>query len=262
VTTVTLVDLQLSPTRCEWSELREASIAAESMGFSALWAFDHLAGVALGGHTMLECFTLLGALAEATTTIELGALVVNVWNRQVGTLVSAAASVTRISGRQFHLGIGAGTSPRSPFATEQLAVGADLVDTIAGRHARVEQVLDLADAEWRPDRSEQFATFPMPSPAPSRIVGVNSVALSRIAGRRADGVNAPWHHPRREEFFATAEAEASALGRSVSRTVWTHYDRELLDPEHPMRVEMAAARIDRVVLAHLGHPSELVDGGA
>jgi alkanesulfonate monooxygenase SsuD/methylene tetrahydromethanopterin reductase-like flavin-dependent oxidoreductase (luciferase family) len=259
---VTLVDLQLSPTRCEWSELRDASVAAEEMGFSALWAFDHLAGVALGGHTMLECFTLLGALAEATTTIELGTLVVNVWNRQVGTLVSAAASVALISGRPFHFGIGAGTSPRSAFATEQLAVGAELADSIADRHARVEALLDLTDREWAADREERYTTFPLPSPVPSRIVGVNSVALSRIAGRRADGVNAPWHHPRREEFFAAAEDEATAHGRTISRTVWTHFDRALLDPDHPTRVEMSEARIDRVVLALLGHPSSLFDGGA
>ena len=45
------------------------------------------------GDRMLECFTLLGALAATTSTIELGVLVANVWNRQVGTLVSAAASV-------------------------------------------------------------------------------------------------------------------------------------------------------------------------
>lgn len=258
---MTLVDIQLSPTRCEWSELREASLAAESMGFSTVWVFDHLAGVALGGHTMLECFTLLGALAEATTSIDLGALVVNVWNRQPGTLVSAAASVVRISGRPLHLGLGAGTSPRSAFATEQLAVGAEIVDAIADRHARVEQVLDLMDAEWRPDREDRFATFPFPSPSPTRIIGVNSVALSRVAGRRADGVNMPWHHPRRDEFFAAAEAEAAAHGRTVSRTVWTHYVAALLDPEHPTRVEMADARIDRLILAHLGHPSVLTDGG-
>jgi alkanesulfonate monooxygenase SsuD/methylene tetrahydromethanopterin reductase-like flavin-dependent oxidoreductase (luciferase family) len=259
---VTLVDLQLSPTRCEWSELRDASVAAEAMGFSALWTFDHLAGVALGGDTMLECFALLGALAEATSTIELGTLVVNVWNRQVGTLVSAAASVTRISGRQFHLGLGAGTSPRSAFATEQLAVDAYLADSLAERHARVEEVLDLTDREWASDRDERYATFPLPSPVPTRVIGVNSVALSRIAGRRADGVNAPWHHPRRDEFFAAADAEAADHGRSVSRTVWTHYDRALLDPQHPVRVEMSTAGIDRVVLAHLGHPSVLFDGEA
>lgn len=259
---MTLVDLQLSPTRCEWSELRDASVAAEEMGFSALWAFDHLAGVALGGHTMLECFTLLGALAEATTAIELGTLVVNVWNRQIGTLVSAAASVALISGRPFHFGIGAGTSPRSAFATEQLAVGAELADSIADRHARVEALLDLTDREWAANREERYATFPLPSPAPSRIIGVNSVALSRIAGRRADGVNAPWHHPRREEFFAAAEEEAAAHGRSISRTVWTHFDPALLDAEHPTRIAMSEARIDRVVLALLGHPSSLFDGGA
>ena len=95
---MTIVDIQLSPTRCEWAELREASLAVEEMGFGALWVFDHLAGVALGGDTMLECFTLLGALAEATSSIELGTLVANVWNRQAGTLVSAAASVALISG--------------------------------------------------------------------------------------------------------------------------------------------------------------------
>ena len=82
-----------------------------------------------------------------------------------------------------------------------------------------------------------------------------------LRGRRADGVNAPWHHPRREEFFIAAEEEAAAHGRSISRTVWTHFDRALLDPEHPTRIEMAQARIDRVVLALLGHPSSLFDGG-
>jgi alkanesulfonate monooxygenase SsuD/methylene tetrahydromethanopterin reductase-like flavin-dependent oxidoreductase (luciferase family) len=252
---VTVVDIQLSPTRCEWSELREASLAAEELGFGALWVFDHLAGVAVGGTTMLECFTLLGALAEATSTIELGTLVANVWNRQAGTLVSAAASVAIISGRQVHLGIGAGTSPRSPWATEQHAVGADLQDSIVDRHARVAHVLDLTEQEWSPDRSREYATFPLPSPVPTRIVGVNSVALSRLAGARADGINTPWAHARRDEFFAAADAAAAEVGRTVGRSVWAHYDAALLDPEHPTRREMTAARIDRLILVELGRPS-------
>jgi alkanesulfonate monooxygenase SsuD/methylene tetrahydromethanopterin reductase-like flavin-dependent oxidoreductase (luciferase family) len=252
---VTIVDIQLSPTRCEWAELREASLAVEELGFGALWVFDHLAGVALGGDTMLECFTLLGALAEATSTIELGSLVANVWNRQAGTLVSAAASVALISGRQLHLGIGAGTSPRSAWATEQLVVGAELRDSMAERHARVAQVLDLTEREWSSSRAAGFATFPLPSPVPQRIVGVNSVALSRLAGARADGINVPWGHARRDEFFAAADSAAAEMGRSVSRSVWVHYDPVLLDPEHPTRLEMSAARIDRMVLVELGRPA-------
>jgi alkanesulfonate monooxygenase SsuD/methylene tetrahydromethanopterin reductase-like flavin-dependent oxidoreductase (luciferase family) len=252
---VTVVDIQLSPTQCDWSELRDASLAAEELGFGALWVFDHLAGIALGGRTMLECFTLLGALAEATSTIELGTLVANVWNRQVGTLVSAAASVAIIAGRQLHLGIGAGTSPRSPWAAEQVAVGAELRDSLADRHARVAEVLDLAEREWSPDRAAEHATFPLPSPVPTRIVGVNSVALSRLAGARADGINAVWTHPRRDEFFAAADAAAADAGRTISRTVWAFYDPGLLDAEHPTRVEMAAAGIDRLILVQLGRPS-------
>ena len=251
---MTVVDIQLSPAQCDWSELREASLAVEELGFGALWVFDHLAGVALGGTTMLECFTLLGALAEATSTIELGTLVANVWNRQAGTLVSAAASVAIISGRQVHLGIGAGTSPRSPWATEQHAVGAELQESIDDRHAGVAHVLDLAEREWSPERTQEYSTFPLPSPAPMRIVGVNSVALSRLAGARADGVNTRWDHPRRDEFFAAADLAAAASGRTVSRTVWAHYDPDLLDPEHPSRSDMTAARIDRLILVELGRP--------
>jgi alkanesulfonate monooxygenase SsuD/methylene tetrahydromethanopterin reductase-like flavin-dependent oxidoreductase (luciferase family) len=251
---VTIVDVQFSPAKCGWAELRDASLAAEQAGFGALWVYDHLAGAALGGHTMIECFTLLGALAEATTRIELGALVTNVWNRQVGTLVAAAASVAILSGRQFHFGLGAGASPRSRFAEEQRAVGSELADEIEQRHARVEAVLDLAERQWSPDRAPEFATFPLPSPVPTTILGVNSVRLSVISGRRADGVNVPWHNPRRDEFLDAASAVAAELDRPFVRTVWTHFDAALCDPGHPQRVAMAEARIDRLVLAVLGTP--------
>jgi alkanesulfonate monooxygenase SsuD/methylene tetrahydromethanopterin reductase-like flavin-dependent oxidoreductase (luciferase family) len=250
---MTTLDIQVNAAHCDWLELRETSLAAEHLGFGALWVFDHLAGAALAGDRMLECFTLLGALAATTHTIELGVLVANVWNRQVGTLVSAAASVALLSGRQFHLGIGAGTSPGSKWAVEQHAVAAELADTIEARHARVEQVLDLTDREWAPDREPAFATFPLPSPVPTRIIGVNSVRLSEIAGRRADGINVAWHHPRRDEFLAAAEA--AAAGRPLLRTVWMRYDDTLLDADHPVRIECEATRIDRLVLIVTGRPA-------
>ena len=92
-----IVDIQLSPGHADWPRLRDAVLEAESRGFGAVWVFDHLAGGVLGGETMLECCTLLGALAEATSTIELGTMVANVWNRQPGTLLAAAASVVELS---------------------------------------------------------------------------------------------------------------------------------------------------------------------
>ncbi len=190
-----LIDVQFSPARNSWPVLRDAAQAAEAAGFGAVWVYDHLAGRSLRGDGMLEAFTLLGALATTTTTIELGTMVANVTTRSPGVLAVAATSVTEIADRPMLLGIGAGSSPRGPWAAEMDAVGQPIEPTQSGRHARVEQTLDLLDAIWSPDREEQFATFPLPHRRPPVYLGVNSVVLAELAGRRADGVNVRWHHP-------------------------------------------------------------------
>ena len=244
---MTVVDIQLSPARSDWPTLRAATIEAERRGFGAVHVFDHLAGLPLEGHTMLECFALLGALCEVTERVELGTMVANVWNRQAGTLVVAAASIAIMSGRRFHLGIGAGTAPGTSWAEEQRLVGAHIETELADRHARVEHVLDLVDEQWAADRDDRVATFPLPEPRPVTTVGVGSVRLSRLAGRRADGVNVQWRHPRRDEFLSAANEAAG--DRPFLRTAYTRYDPDLLDPAHPERRAMVERRIDRLVLA-------------
>lgn len=231
----------------DWPAIRDTALEAETAGFGAFHVFDHLAGRSLGGKTMIECFSLLGALAEATTTIELGTMVVNVWNRQVGTLVTAAASIAHLSGRQFHLGIGAGASPTSPWSAEHLAVDAHIEPDLELRHGRVQQVIELADAAWHPDRDEALATFALPQPRPSIIVGVNGPALARVAGAFADGINVPWRHVRRDEILAAFDEAAN--GRPVVRTAYHLYNPDLVDPQHPTRTEMRERAIDRLVLA-------------
>lgn len=241
-----IVDLQANPAALAWGEFVEVALAAEAAGFAAFHVYDHFAGVALGGDTMLECFTLLGALTQVTSTIELGTMVVNVWNRQVGVAVAAAASVAILADRPTHLGIGAGTAPASQWAIEQRAVDADLESDIAVRHRRVAQFIDLADAQWRVDRDEQFATFPLPTVRPSIIVGVNSIALSELAGSKAAGVNVRWTHPRAVQFLEAARRAAG--DRPCALTAYAEWNRDLLDAEHPERVAMAAAGIERLIL--------------
>jgi alkanesulfonate monooxygenase SsuD/methylene tetrahydromethanopterin reductase-like flavin-dependent oxidoreductase (luciferase family) len=247
---VTIVDIQLSPASTTWPALRDATIVAEELGFGAVHVLDHLAGLPLDGTTMLECFGVLGALCEVTRRVELGTMVANVWNRQAGTLVSAAATIAVLSDRRFHLGIGAGASPTSRWAGEQHAVGAELEPDLERRHARVQEVLDLAAAQWADARDERFATFPLPRVRPIRIVGVSSVRLSRLAGRSADGINVQWRQPRRDEFLAAADEEVGE--RPFLRTAYTAWDPSLLDPTHPDRIAMRERRIDRLVLAVFG----------
>lgn len=247
---MTILDLQVSPAAMPWSAIRETAHAAEAAGFGAFHVFDHLAGIPLRGTSMIECFALLGALAESTDAIELGAMVVNVWNRQVGTTVSAAASIASLSGRRFHFGIGAGAAPDSVWAAEQRAAGAFVEPELATRHQRVADVIGLARRTWSTERADDLATFPLPSPTPSIIVGVNSVPLARLAGRLADGINVQWGKPHRHECLAAADAEAG--DRTFVRTAYHVYDEALLDPDHVTRREMAEQRIDRLVLAHFG----------
>jgi alkanesulfonate monooxygenase SsuD/methylene tetrahydromethanopterin reductase-like flavin-dependent oxidoreductase (luciferase family) len=246
-----VVDAQFTAGHMDWSAMREAALAAESAGYSALWIVDHLAGRSMGGEQSFEAFTWLGALAAATSRIELGSLVVNVWNREAGISVLGASTVAAVSGRRFWFGLGAGTSPRSSFAWEQEMVGAHIEPALERRHDRVEAVLDLCSRMWD-GPAESMPTFLRPPIRPTVIVGVNSVRLAGLAGRRADGVNVAWHHPRRDEFLAACR---SAVGdRPFVWTTYLRWEHGLDDPEHPTRLAIAAAGMDRVILLHAAVP--------
>ncbi len=249
-----LIDVQFNPGRNPWPVLRDAILAAESAGFAAAWVFDHLAGSSIGGNDVLEPFTLLGALAATTTSIELGTLVANVANRQPAVLAVGAASVAAIADRRVLLGIGAGSSPRGRWAAEMNVVGQPIDPSLERRHALVERTIDLIGAMWAPDRGQEWATFPLPRRPVPIIVGASSVPLARIAGRRAGGINVAWSHPRRDELLATARDAVAASGRVgvFAVTVWTRWDDVLLDTDHPERREMAERGVDRLVLADHG----------
>lgn len=250
------IDIQLTSSHVDWPTLRRASLEVEARGFDALWVMDHLAGSPMGGTSSLECFTWLGALAEATSRIHLGVLVANTWNRRLGTLAVAAASVAEISGRPFLLGIGAGAAPDTRWAGEHHAVGADLHDDPVVRHRRVEQLLDLTDEMWHPDRGTHLATFPLPRPTPPRIVGANSTGLAELAGRRADGVNVAWGHPRRADFLLAARRAAG--DRPFITTAWATWSPDLLDPAHPTRMAMEHSELDRIILSANGEHGDFL----
>ena len=110
---------------------------------------------------------------------------------------------------------------------------------------------------WGQEGVERFATFPSPSTPPPRIVGVNSVALSTIAGRRAEGVNVAWEHPRRDEFVDAARR--AATGRPFLTTAGVPWSPELRDPTHPTRAEMDRLGLDRIILAAIDDVEDFVE---
>jgi alkanesulfonate monooxygenase SsuD/methylene tetrahydromethanopterin reductase-like flavin-dependent oxidoreductase (luciferase family) len=157
-------------------------------------------------------------------------------------LANAAATVQNISGGRFILGLGAGASPTSSFASELHAIGMPIPTTMAERHARLEHTLDVLDQMWDANRDEKFATFPMPCVRPKIVLGVNSVALAKIAGRRADGVNVRASHPNVHEILRAAQTPD---GRSFMTTVWDFFGSE--STQSRSGVDFAGLGVNRII---------------
>ena len=69
-----------------------------------MWLYDHLAGSAHRASHVLECWTVLSALAAAVPRLAIGSLVLNVANRDAGTLAVMAATFQEVSGGRLLLG--------------------------------------------------------------------------------------------------------------------------------------------------------------
>jgi F420-dependent oxidoreductase-like protein len=88
----------------------DLAVAGEEGGFSSLWVMDHLYQLpALGGEDqpMLEAYTLLGALAARTRTVQLGTMVTGVTYRNPALLAKEVTTLDVISSGRAILGIGA-----------------------------------------------------------------------------------------------------------------------------------------------------------
>jgi alkanesulfonate monooxygenase SsuD/methylene tetrahydromethanopterin reductase-like flavin-dependent oxidoreductase (luciferase family) len=250
-----IIDIQLNQGAATWSQLHDAVRVAESAGFSTVWIADHLSGGVMDAPSMPECFTVLGAIAASTSTIGLGSLVANVGNRHPGVLANVAATVQQISHGRFILGLGAGASPASVFAAEQLALGIAIPSSMKARHERLVATLDTIDELWSPTRRSELATFPLPDPRPPIILGVNSRELARQAGMRTDGVNIRAGHPQCAEILASAISSAKSSGRTgFIVSVWDWFDDELLDTKSPKRRELEKSGVNRLILLMRGAP--------
>ncbi|MGH3426740.1 MAG: LLM class flavin-dependent oxidoreductase [Pseudonocardiaceae bacterium] len=91
-------------------EIRELALQAETAGFDSVWVFDHLLFRAPGEPTegIWESWTVLSALAEATTRVRLGTLVLCTAFRNPAVLAKMAATLDEICGGRLILGLGAG----------------------------------------------------------------------------------------------------------------------------------------------------------
>jgi F420-dependent oxidoreductase-like protein len=117
--------------------------AAEESGFDSVWVMDHFYQIATVGprtDSMLEAYTLLGALAARTEKVSLGTMVTGVTYRNPALLAKEVTTLDIISRGRAILGIGAAWNEE-----EHVGYGFDF-PPLGERLDRLEEALQICRA--------------------------------------------------------------------------------------------------------------------
>jgi alkanesulfonate monooxygenase SsuD/methylene tetrahydromethanopterin reductase-like flavin-dependent oxidoreductase (luciferase family) len=244
------VDLLFDPFDASWRDARDGAVAAEAEGYDGVWTYDHLAGSVHRASRVLECWTTLTAVAASVPRINVGSMVLNVANRDPGTLAVMAATLQEVSDGRLLLGIGAGGGGRTPYAAEQRAFGRRVAGDRTRRTA-VEQAIATMREVWT-GRAGGASGFLRPDPPPPLIVGGFGPKMAELAGRTGDGINLSAGDRRLGDLLALArDAHARTEHGDPERfvvTVSSSLDREWLDPDSRARDRLRALGVHRLVL--------------
>jgi F420-dependent oxidoreductase-like protein len=123
--------------------------AADRSGFDTVLVMDHFFQLPMLGppeHAMLECYTLLAALAQHTSSARLGALVTGNTYRNPAVLAKTVTTLDIVSGGRAQLGIGAGW-----FELEHDAFGIEF-GTFTDRFEKLEEALQIIVPMLRDER--------------------------------------------------------------------------------------------------------------
>jgi alkanesulfonate monooxygenase SsuD/methylene tetrahydromethanopterin reductase-like flavin-dependent oxidoreductase (luciferase family) len=235
------VDVVFDPFGGRWPDVLAAAVDAEAAGLGGIWLYDHLAGAVHRAPHVLECWTVLSALAGAVPRVSLGSLVLNPANRDAGTLAVMAATLQDVSGGRLVLGLGAGGSRDTPYAAEQLALGRRVEGDAARRRALEDTVSTLRQV-WT-GTIGGVGGFLRPNPSPPLIVGGFGPKMAELAGRVADGITTPVG-PGFERLVDIARRARAASGRDPANLLVAGVGR----PSAAERDRLAGLGVQRMLV--------------
>ncbi|WP_174243499.1 LLM class F420-dependent oxidoreductase [Cellulomonas sp. SLBN-39] len=239
------VGVQLQPQHAGYGQIRDAVLRAEDLGVDVIFNWDHffpLYGDPDGRH--FECWTMLGAWAEQTERVEIGALVTCNSYRNPELLADMARTVDHISGGRLILGIGAGW-----FQRDYDEYGYEF-GTPGTRIADLAQAMPRIRARWA-------AMNPAPTrEIPVMIGGGGERKTLRIVAEHAD----VWHSFGDVETLRRKSGILDDHGAAVGRDTASLVTRSLgVDGQEPGEVgaDLLAAGVGLVTLSTSGPDYDL-----
>lgn len=248
------IELRIDVVGATAADIMETALAVEANGFAGVTFCDELCDITGGGTWSHEPWTLMSAVAARTSRISIGSFVLNVANRDPGTMAVASATLQQLSGGRLWLGLGAGTDAGSPFARDQVAFG-----RIPGGARQRRDALRAGLEAMRRIWDNTTDGFLRPDPLPPLILGSFGPRMAALAGEIADGIACPldgfgeYARPLEELVEVARRAHADA-GREGPFTVLAHtgpddrFDDPKWAPGSDTFARLEAAGVDRLEL--------------
>jgi F420-dependent oxidoreductase-like protein len=233
-----------------FAAVRQQAVEAEASGFDTVFVMDHfyqLPGLGRPDQEMIECYTLLSALAQHTNRVRLSALVTGNTYRHPSLLAKTVTTLDVLSGGRAQLGIGAGW-----FELEHQSLGFEF-GTFTDRFEKLEESLRIVLPMLRGEQPTLSGKWyqvqkAMNHPAPLRripvmIGGGGERKTLRLVAQYADESNLICgvdEIPRKLEALAD---HCANLGRDRSEITVSHLTTACIAPTH----EQAVAEFDEYI---------------
>jgi F420-dependent oxidoreductase-like protein len=218
--------IKTPPHHATWGEFLDVWRAADEIEiFESAWNWDHFYPLAepFEGPN-LEGWTMLGALAQATKRIRLGAMVNGMHHRHPAVTANMAATLDHISNGRFELGMGAGWN-----FMESDAYGIPL-GTLKERSDRLEEGIEVIvsllendtttfDGQWFTLEDARCEPKPVQERVPIVIGGKGRQRTLRTAARFADqwDMTFPDSPAEWKELDTVLRAHCDRVGRDQSQ---------------------------------------------
>ena len=214
----------------KWNKAVEIAQLAEKLDFDSVWVYDHFHNVPRPAHeAVFECWTVISAISQRTSTIRLGQMVGCNLYREPSLLAKITSTIDVISGGRLDWGIGAGW-----YENECRGYGYDFPEPKV-RIAMLRECVEIVRSMWTEQETNYNGKYykldrgncdpkPLQKPHPPIWIGGGGEQLTlRVVARYADYSNfggSPEEFARKREIL---KGHCAAVGRDESeiRKTWS-----------------------------------------